>query len=242
MDKKTEWFQNWFDTPYYHLLYDYRNEEEAKFFMKTLTQFLKLKKGDKILDLPCGKGRHSRYLNSQGFDVVGADLSKNSIQAAKIFENDNLKFRIHDMRDPLSGNYNAIFNLFTSFGYFDEEKTNLKVLELFKNALLPGGYIVIDFLNVIKIENELVAETCINKNGINFNIKKYFKSEFLIKEISFDIKGTEHNYIEKLQCLNLNKMKDMAHNLSLNAIHVFGDYKLSKFDESKSDRLILILQ
>jgi len=242
MNKKTEWFENWFDTPYYHLLYDYRNDEEAKLFMKALTQFLKLKKGDKILDLPCGKGRHSRFLNSQGFDVVGADLSKNSIQAAKIFENDSLKFRIHDMRDPLLGNYNAIFNLFTSFGYFNEEKTNLKVLELFKNALLPGGFIVIDFLNIIKIENELVAETSVNKNGIHFDIKKYFKNEFLIKEISFNIDDVAHNYIEKLQCLNLKKMEDMASRLSLKPIHVFGDYKLSKFDESKSDRLILILQ
>ncbi len=242
MDNKTEWFQNWFDTPYYHLLYDHRNDEEAKFFMKGLIQFLKLKKGDRILDLPCGKGRHSRFLNSKGFEVVGADLSKNSIQAAKLYENDKLKFRIHDMRDPLLAKYNAIFNLFTSFGYFNEEMTNIRVLEHFKNALLPNGYIVIDFLNIVKIENELIPETSINKNGINFKINKYFKNDFLIKKISFEVKGEKHNYIEKLQCLNLIKMSDMAHSLSLELTHVFGDYKLSKFDERKSDRLILILQ
>jgi len=242
MKNKTEWFQNWFDTPYYHLLYDHRNEEEAEFFMKMLIQFLKLKNGDKVLDLPCGKGRHARFLNAQGFDVVGADLSKNSINAAKIFENEKLKFRIHDMRDPLIGRYNAIFNLFTSFGYFNEEKTNLNVLQHFKNALLPNGHIVIDFLNIIKVESELVPETTIRKNSIDFKIKKYFKNDFLIKEISFEVEGKNHSYMEKLQCLDLKKMSAIANNINLDVSYIFGDYNLSPFEEQKSDRLILILQ
>ena len=151
MKNKTEWFVNWFDTPYYHLLYDHRNENEAKFFMKNLLSFLHLKKGDEILDLPCGKGRHSLFLNAQGFNVVGSDLSKNSIQSAKIYENKTLKFTIHDMRDPLHGKYNAIFNLFTSFGYFDDDKTNITVLKNFKKALYKNGFIVVDFLNITKV-------------------------------------------------------------------------------------------
>jgi len=242
MKNKTEWFQNWFDTPYYHLLYDHRNEEEAEFFMRMLIQFLKLKNGDKVLDLPCGKGRHARFLNAQGFDVVGADLSNNSINAAKIFENDKLKFRIHDMRDPLIGRYNAIFNLFTSFGYFNEEKTNLNVLQHFKNALLPNGHIVIDFLNINKVKSELVPETTISKNDIYFNIKKYIENDFLIKEISFEIQGEKHNYMEKLQCLDLKKMSDIAKSTNLKVKYVFGDYNLSAFNEQESDRLILILR
>jgi cyclopropane fatty-acyl-phospholipid synthase-like methyltransferase len=242
MNNKTEWFQNWFDTPYYHLLYDYRNDEEAQFFMKKLIHFLKLKRGDKILDLPCGKGRHSLFLNAHGFSVVGADLSKNSIQSAKIFENEKLKFRIHDMRDPLIGKYNAIFNLFTSFGYFNEDQTNINVLQHFKNALLKNGYIVIDFLNIIKVENELVPELTITKNGIDFYIRKYMKNEFLFKEISFEVNGKNHNYIEKLQCLSLDKISDFAQKVHLNVNHVFGNYDLTAFDEKISDRLILIFQ
>jgi len=242
MKNKTEWFQNWFDTPYYHLLYDHRNEEEAEFFMRMLIQFLKLKNGDKVLDLPCGKGRHARFLNAQGFDVVGADLSNNSINAAKIFENDKLKFRIHDMRDPLIGRYNAIFNLFTSFGYFNEEKTNLNVLQHFKNALLPNGHIVIDFLNINKVKSELVPEITISKNDIYFNIKKYIENDFLIKEISFEIQCEKHNYMEKLQCLDLKKMSDIAKSTNLKVKYVFGDYNLSAFNEQESDRLILILR
>jgi len=69
MDKKTEWFQDWFDTSYYHTLYNHRNDDEARFFMKNLIAFLKLDQGDTILDLPCGKGRHSLFLNEQGFGM-----------------------------------------------------------------------------------------------------------------------------------------------------------------------------
>ena len=87
MQAKKDWFHKWFNTPYYHLLYRDRDDSEAELFMMNLTQFLGLKKDDTILDLPCGKGRHAIFLNSLGFDVTGADLSENSIEYAKQFEN-----------------------------------------------------------------------------------------------------------------------------------------------------------
>ena len=75
MQKEKEWFEHWFDTPFYHILYDYRNDDEARYFMGNLVDYLKLSKGDKILDLPCGKGRHALFLYEKGFKTTGADLS-----------------------------------------------------------------------------------------------------------------------------------------------------------------------
>jgi len=242
MEKKTEWFQDWFDTSYYHTLYNHRNEDEARFFMKNLIAFLQLKQGDKILDLPCGKGRHALFLNEQGFDVVGADLSVNSIIAAKNKENQSLHFYNHDMRNPLKGNYDAIFNLFTSFGYFNDEQTNIKVLRNFKEALNSNGHIVIDFLNIKKVEKELVREERIVKSGISFLITKSIIKNHLIKDIRFEADHKQHHYTEKLQCLNLEKLNNFASDAALSVQHVFGDYSLTPFDENKSDRLILILQ
>jgi len=242
MEYKKEWFVNWFDTPYYHLLYDHRDENEAKYFMKNLISFLHLKKGDKILDLPCGKGRHSLFLNTQGFDVVGSDLSVNSIQAAKKFENKTLKFTTHDMRDPLHGKYNAIFNLFTSFGYFDDEESNITVLKNFKNAIDRNGFIVIDFLNISKVINDLITKQEITKNGITFQINKYVKNNFLMKEIYFEADQKEHHFSEKLQCLDLSTMENFAKMAGLKISHTFGNYNLDTFDKEISDRLILILE
>ncbi len=242
MTKKTEWFQNWFDTKYYHLLYDHRNDDEAEFFMKNLIEFLNLKKGDKILDLPCGKGRHSVFLNSIGFDITGSDLSKNSIEFAKKHENNSLKFSLHDMRKPLRGQYDAIFNLFTSFGYFEHEQSNIDVLVNFKNALINNGSVVIDFLNVKKAKQNLIPEEKFEKNGIQFHIRKYIENNFLIKDIRFKTGDIDHHYTEKVQYLTLENMTDFMSAANLKIKTVFGDYALNSFDENKSDRLILILQ
>ncbi|MCK5637568.1 MAG: class I SAM-dependent methyltransferase [Flavobacteriaceae bacterium] len=242
MDRKKEWFQHWFDTDYYHLLYDNRDEKEAEFFMKNLIQFLDIKKGDKILDLPCGKGRHALFLNAQGYDVVGADLSKNSIKFAKTFENSSLKFTEHDMRNPLEGRYDAIFNLFTSFGYFDQNRTNIKVLTNFKNALKKNGSVIIDFLNIEKVVNNLIPEEIFLKNGINFHISRSVKDGFLIKNIMFHADDEDHHFIEKVQCLSLQDIKGFSDIANLKIKHIFGDYILSSFDKKNSDRLILILQ
>lgn len=242
MTKKTEWFQDWFDTSYYHTLYNHRNDDEARFFMKNLITFLNLKKGNKILDLPCGKGRHALFLNEQGFDVVGADLSRNSILTAKKHENNALRFFTHDMRNAIEGKYDAIFNLFTSFGYFNDELTNVIVLKNFKKAVNQNGHIIIDFLNIKKIEKELIPKEEITKNGISFLIKKSITNQFLIKDIYFNADDKNHHFTEKVQCLDLDKFKDFALRANLKVQNVFGDYSLNPFDENKSDRLILILQ
>ena len=73
--KKNEWFKDWFNTSYYHTLYKNRDDKEAERFVKNLVNFTKLPLKSKILDLACGKGRHSITLNRLGMDVIGVDLS-----------------------------------------------------------------------------------------------------------------------------------------------------------------------
>ena len=76
--------------------------------------------------MACGKGRHSVHLNSLGYQVTGLDLSEESIAYAKQFENSSLHFDVHDMSTPYHDQFDAVFNLFTSFGYFENEEDNLK--------------------------------------------------------------------------------------------------------------------
>lgn len=242
MQKEKEWFEHWFDTPFYHILYDYRNDDEARFFMRNLVDHLKLSKGDNILDLPCGKGRHAIFLYEQGFKITGADLSANSIEHAKQFEKQGLSFEIHDMRNPLNESFDAIFNLFTSFGYFNQETTNIKVLKNFKNALRPGGHIVVDFLNLEKVVQELIPEQRVSKNEIDFVIRKNVSENFIIKQIEVHHDQKVHQYIEKVQALDLAKMKFFAKAAGLEIQEVFGDYELNPFDKRTSERLILVMQ
>ena len=235
-----DWFTDWFNTPYYHILYNNRNDSDAQLFIKNITSFLKLKDGSHIADLPCGKGRHSIYLNSLGYKVTGGDLSENSINYAKEFENDSLKFEIWDMRDSLENTYDAIFNLFTSFGYFDDDKEDIKILNSIKSGLNKDGVFVFDFLNANKVKVNLVElETKVIEN-ITFNIKREIKDGFILKHISFSANDKDHFYTERVKYLDLPKMISYFKKVGFMLVEVFGDYNLSTFDENTSDRLILI--
>src|SRR5687768_2760270 len=113
--------------------------------MDNITQYLNLPEDAKILDLACGKGRHSIYLNQLGYDVTGADLSENSIEEAAESANDTLHFVVHDMREPFEDKFDAIFNLFTSFGYFENDSDNILTLKAISESLNEYGFGVIDF-------------------------------------------------------------------------------------------------
>ena len=131
MTKVTEnWFKTWFDTKYYHILYKHRDNEEANLFIGKLVDFLKLTPGNKVADICCGKGRHSLELSKFGLNVWGMDLSPNSIESARTLSNERTTFDVHDMRNPFpQEDFNAIFNLFTSFGYFENPDEDVKCLE-----------------------------------------------------------------------------------------------------------------
>jgi len=240
--KTQNWFTDWFNTPYYHLLYKERNDKDAQLFMKNITSFLTLPKTTHILDLPCGKGRHSLFLNTLGYKVTGGDLAENSIKSAKEFENDTLKFNVHDMRHPFKNTYDAIFNLFTSFGYFEDDKEDLLILKNFKQGLKKNGFFVFDFLNAEKVTLNLVPKETKTVDHITFHIQREIKDGFIYKHISFFADGKDHFYQEQVKYLDLDKMISYFHKACFNVTHVFGDYHLTPYESKTSDRLIIIAQ
>ena len=238
--KTKDWFTEWFNTPYYHILYKNRNDSDAQLFMQNITAFLKLKKGAHIADLPCGKGRHSIFLNSLGYKVTGGDLSENSILYAKQFENETLNFELWDMRDPIDLQYDAIFNLFTSFGYFEDDREDLKVLSSIKNGLKKDGFFVFDFLNATKLETDLIKQETKIVDDITFYIQREITEGFIIKHISFTVDGADHSYTERVKYLDLPTMTSFFDKVGFEVVEIFGDYNLSIFEKNTSDRLILV--
>jgi SAM-dependent methyltransferase len=238
--KKKDWFTDWFNTPYYHVLYKDRNNEEALLFMKNITTFLALPKTTHILDLPCGKGRHSVFLNSLGYQVTGGDLSENSIKYAQEFENDTLNFSVHDMRKPFNNQYNAVFNLFTSFGYFEDDQDDILILQNIKDGLKKDGVFVFDFLNAEFVKATLVDKETKIVDGITFNITREIKDGFILKNISFFADDENHSYTERVKYLDAKKMKAYFEKAGFTITNIFGNYKLSNFDVQTSKRLILV--
>ncbi len=242
MNTSTDWFASWFDTKFYHILYKHRDHKEAQLFMTNLVSFLHLKKGNKVLDLACGKGRHSLFLNSLGLDVIGADLSKNSIDYANQYKNDTLEFVQHDMRVPMKKKYDAIFNLFTSFGYFENDEEDIQVLENIKNGLKDENSVaVIDFLNVEYAVKNLVKKETIVKEQATFNIEKSLSKGYIVKEIEVVVDQESTTYFERIKYLDLPKMESYLDKVGLKLKYIFGDYDLNEFDLKNSPRLILIV-
>ncbi|MRX67183.1 Methyltransferase domain-containing protein [Flavobacterium resistens] len=242
-ERNTEnWFSSWFDTPYYHILYKDRNYREAQIFMDNLTHYLNLPEKAKVLDLACGKGRHSIYLNQLGFDVLGADLSENSIAEASKNSNETLHFKVHDMREPFEEKFDAIFNLFTSFGYFESDDDNLTTLRAIKESLSEYGFAVIDFMNVTQVIETLVPQEVKTVEGIDFHIKRYVEDGHIFKEIDFEDQGRKFHFTEKVKALTLKDFQDLMDEAGIYLLDIFGDYKLKKFHKTESERLIMIFK
>jgi SAM-dependent methyltransferase len=240
MSEEKDWFEKWFDSPYYHLLYSNRDHKEAEFFIRHLTRELELAPGARVLDMACGKGRHCIYLAKLGYDVTGTDISEQSIAAAKQHENDNLSFFLHDMRKSFRVNYfDCILNLFTSFGYFGSRNENERVVRNASASLRQNGVFVLDFMNSDLVMANLCAEDKKTAGGMEFRIKRYMKDGFIHKEICFSDKGKVHHFTERVQALGLDELKKYFEQSGLKVIHLWGDYALNEFERDRSPRLII---
>lgn len=239
MEEK-EWFSTWFDSPYYHILYAKRDEQEAADFIASLLQKLHLAPGSRVLDAACGKGRHAITLQQLGFSVDAFDLSPANIEAAQAFENKDLLFFVHDLREPLplQNKYDAIFNFFTSFGYFDDQQDNQKAFNTFSGGLKDGGLLVLDFFNPTFVLANLVPTETVEREGITFHIKRWSDAGYLYKSIDFSDQGKAYSFVEKVELVAKNDFISYAAQAGLRLVDLKGDYSLSSFDEKESPRMI----
>ncbi len=235
-----KWFETWFDTDYYHLLYKHRNNSEAEAFIEHLFSHIKVSKTSRILDVACGRGRHSLAIHQLGYDVMGIDLSARNIEFAKQFETENLRFKKHDMCVPMQEKFDVVLNLFTSIGYFDDDKKNFEAIQCFWNNLNSNGVGVIDFLNVNYAKQQLKANEIKEVDQVNFDIKRNFNGTHFIKEISFEDNNQYFHFTEKVRGLQLTDFETFFREIGISTYEVFGNYQLESYQASSSERLILI--
>jgi cyclopropane fatty-acyl-phospholipid synthase-like methyltransferase len=241
-----DWFQDWFNSPYYYKLYTNRNEQEAKSFLDALLREIKLPKGSNVLDIACGKGRHSLTLAAKGHNVLGIDISESSINEARKKSKTGLQFMVHDMRDLLPYEYNGWFklgvNLFTSFGYFEDDEDNPKVMRMVRQALSEDGIFVLDFLNTTKVTTHLVKEEIKSISGIFFFIAREYDGKWIKKTISFEDNGVPHEYVESVRALYHRDFMKLFNDAGLQLVQTYGDYDMSEYYELESERMIFVVK
>ncbi len=237
------WFEAWFNSPHYHLLYKGRDESEARQFIERLMGTLKLPPGARVLDLACGKGRHSVSLADLGFDVLGVDIAPENITLAKQQERSNLRFAIHDMRQVLKEPpFDAVLNLFTSFGYFEQEAEHQAAIHTMASAVKSQGVLVIDYLNVAQVSKHLISEEQRQVDSVRFLIERREDDTHFIKEIHVDdpSETAPHLYLERVAKFGLQDFTDMLAKENMEVREVYGDYDLNAYNSTTSPRLILV--
>lgn len=237
------WYKQWFNSPYYHKLYFERDEKEAEAFITRLIQYLEPSPGSRMLDVACGKGRHSKILASMGFYVTGIDISPDSIASAKQFENDNLEFYIHDMRLPFRVNYfQYAFNFFTSFGYFRTRREHDDAIRTIAKSLQPGGQFVIDYLNTHYAEDHPHPNEEKQIGTTKYLIHRWDDESHFYKKITvIDPELPQQmECTEKVAKFSLGDFTDMLSFQGLQVNEVFGDYQFNNYDVRKTPRLILL--
>jgi cyclopropane fatty-acyl-phospholipid synthase-like methyltransferase len=238
---ESKWFESWFDTGYYHLLYQERDEEEAEAFVRRFLGYLNLPQGSRICDLACGSGRHSRVMASLGYEVMGLDLSSNNIAQARAMGLENTQFRIHDMRDAIpNGPYHMVVNLFTSFGYFETDGEHIRTLSHIADALGKTGIFAIDYLNIHHVRKHLIPLSQFERDGVHFEIRRSLSSQYIQKDIKIFEKDKSISFQERVRAFDLSDFSSMLEKVGMEIEEVFGDYDLTPFDKDKSPRLIII--
>jgi len=238
-----EWYKDWFNSSYYHKLYFERDETEAERFILKLLHHLQPLNEARMLDVACGRGRHSRFLASKGFDVTGIDISFDSIAYAKKFENDNLHFFQHDMRLPSWINYfDYAFNFFTSFGYFDTRREHDDAVRTIAQSIKPGGILLFDYLNVHYVEERLVHNEVKKIGDTAYEIHRWHNDDFFFKRIIVTDAALDQpiDFTEKVAKFSLGDFTDMLAYQHMQVIEVFGDYHLNPYNVRKTPRMIIV--
>lgn len=240
----SNWFERWFSSPYYRILYQHRDELEAEEFVAALVKYLQPLPNSRMLDIACGEGRFSVELAANGYDVTGIDLSHTSIEVAKGHESERLHFYVHDMRMPFYINYfDYAFNFFTSFGYFANRRDHQLAAKSFAKGLKKGGILVLDYLNSDRSRLRLVPEETIQRGSYAFHIQRRIENDHFIKEISFlDADGKERRYTESVAAFGLTEFIRLFRNAGMSLVATFGNYRLEEFNPLESPRLIMVFK
>jgi SAM-dependent methyltransferase len=242
-----QWYREFFDDLYLRVYQPLEAPEQVRREVDFIVKALDLPAGAKVLDLCCGQGRHSLELARRGFQVVGVDLSEALLYAArKRAESEGLSvtFLHCDMREiDFADEFDAVINMFTSFGYLESEAEDEKVLGKVAQALKSGGKFLLDVVN----RDRLVRD---------FQAREWHAADegwLVLEERTFDHlsgrmetrwvcvarDGVRYERLSSVRLYTTSELRTMLERAGLKVTNLFGDYDGSPYSWD-SQRLIVV--
>jgi len=238
-----EWYQRWFGEDYL-LVYEHRDTAEAELDVAAVVDVLGLEAGDRVLDLCCGSGRHDFPFAERGLRIVGLDYSAELLAVANESRTGGRypQFVRGDARKlPFAGGaFDAVVNLFTSFGYFCDEE-NCGLICSMAAMLRRGGGFYIDYLNPSRVLETLVPCTTREINGVAIEERRQYDSDSrrVEKCIRLERDGESKEYTESVRLYSPDEMKAILSDADLECRGIFGSPGREQYDELRSPRMIL---
>lgn len=218
----SEWFESWFGEDYV-ALYPHRDAEEGDLAVELIVRHLPAPVA-RVLDLACGGGRHARVLSDR-WTTTGLDLSAVLLRLARM-EAPDAHFVRGDMRvlPFCDGAFDLVVNLFTSFGYFADDASHLRVVKEVGRVTQSGGTFVLDFLNTQHLRDTLVAYDESEIGGRIVEQRRDISDDgrYVIKRIC--IRDSNQEFIERVRLFEKDDLCRMMVTSGFRVSDVFGGY------------------
>jgi SAM-dependent methyltransferase len=244
--KMSEWYEEIFDIDYIQTYSEQhkRTSEDVDGMIELLSPTKEMK----ILDLCCGYGRHAIELARRGYKLIGYDLSSDLIEYARkkaVEENLKIDFIEGDVRDlDYVEKFDIVLNLFTSFGYFDDEE-NKEILNSIAKALVPGGRLLIQALSFsgairkANPENSASVFEGDNVTVITDNIWNIEKNILHAKRRLFFTDGKRREYSFDIRVYSLAEMLKMLKEVGLETVDYYSTLQGNAFNYQSMHYVII---
>lgn len=233
----SDWFEKWFGEDYL-AVYPHRDSREADRVVEFLHGALVGKKIDRVLDLACGAGRHSRVLGRHWW-TTGFDLSETLLRLARREAHEACYVR-GDMRllpfRPSA--FSLVVNLFTSFGYFSEEADHRAVLAEVAAVLPAGGIFVLDYLNAEQVVATLTPRDERRVNDLVIEQERSITADGRFVEKKITLRGKNKTFVERVRLFSRADLESLLEGAGFTVSEVFGDYSGAAWTPA-SDRTML---
>ncbi len=232
------WYKEWFGQEYLEL-YAHRDRGEAERHV----DFVQARFGDEqpraVLDLACGAGRHTSALRRRGYRALGVDLS-----LTLLTQSPELPRVAGDMRCvPFAdATFDWVLNFFTSFGYFESERENFRVLEEMVRVMRPGGRFLIDLFNIDQVLATLNPRETRDVNGRRVEIERWYdaRSRRINKQIRVHAADRPTRcFRESVRAYRREEVTNGLEWAGLRLEKTYGGFDGEEFD-ADSERLILV--
>ncbi|HEX7057237.1 MAG TPA: class I SAM-dependent methyltransferase [Bacilli bacterium] len=236
------WYEKSFGKDYL-LVYKHRDFQGAANEVLAMSKWLRLPAGAQVLDLCCGMGRHSLSLAALGYRVTGVDLSEVLLnEAKKLDTSGEVVWKRGDMRHvPLSGGFDAVVNLFTSFGYFANDQENIAVIAEIARMLKPGGKFIIDYLNPGTVVKNLQPRTIRQEGAATIEETRWIENGCVCKKIVLSEPETvPRTYNEQVKLYDQEWFLAAISAAGLFVEQIYGGYDGSAYREEQSRRMIFV--